>query len=1009
MTVPSVFELCKLRDDVLEGTVTEADFAADLAQVIVNKGPDDYIDPARFFANTYPTQGLRDLLRNVCSRLSGAGDHVASIFRLDTSYGGGKTHALIALCHVARSRGKVPGIEEFIDPAILPTAGVRIAAFDGENADPANGRRMADGHLAFTPWGEIASALAGRDGYERVRKSDETGEAPGAETLRELFGGEPTLILLDELSVYLRKVQRRDNARDQLTAFLTSLFKAIGSAPNAVVVFTLAIGKDGSSDAYSQENQFIADKMQELTSVAGRTATLLNPTEEHETIQVLKRRLFESIDESAAVTVVDAYRDVWNRHREELPEYAQRPEIVDEFRSGYPLHPDVLKTLTSKTATLDNFQRVRGMLRLLARTLSHLWNQQPSPTTAIHVHHIDPGYEPVRQEILTRLGQEKFRSAISNDIASLKIKRESLAEQIDEKDHRGLQPFARYVARTIFIHSLAFNDALKGISPEDLRFAVLGPDTDISFIEGARKSFIADSSYLDDRPGMPMRFLIEANLQQVIRRAEGLIDRGEARSELNDRIREIFNGKTFDVVPFPGGPFDVADDLADGRPKLVVLGYEAATIGVSVDHVPDLVERIFERTGLQESALRKYRNNLVFVVADDARTDDMRRTMFRRMALRAIRRPERLSELADHQQDRVRELETRSEQQLAIAIQHCYRHVFYPTRNRIEGSQVDLGHTAIDTPSTSDRPGVGQRQVERVLRDLNKLRLPEDNPDSPTYVRDRTPLKNKGQITTLSLREEFRRAPSLPILVGDDTFVRGVRLGIEEGHYVYRRGDLLCGPGDPMASIEIDEQSMILTMDFAKKNNVWPRPSSEKTSGEDDRSDDDSDGQNDEGDTTSEGESDKDHGTGPVECKAEGVLREALVKVWEQAREKKIESIATLTIAMYEAGDAFRLFQAVAAVTGATKSVRMEGGYDTREGGSFQLEFDGPIPDAQPVREFLGPQFRDAKSSTLNVTFRLDFADGLKMESDAAERLTERLNKFASGAAYVSATASAKT
>ena len=123
--------------------------------------------------------------------------------------------------------------------------------------------------------------------------------APGAETLRALFGDAPTLILLDELSVYLRKVSRLDDARGQLTAFLTSLFKAVESTPNAALVYTLAIGKDGRTpDAYSTETQFVADRMAEIESVSARKATLLNPTEEDETVQVLRRRLFEHIDDA---------------------------------------------------------------------------------------------------------------------------------------------------------------------------------------------------------------------------------------------------------------------------------------------------------------------------------------------------------------------------------------------------------------------------------------------------------------------------------------------------------------------------------------------------------------------------------------------------------------------------------------------------------------------------------------------------------------------------------------
>jgi len=200
MNLPSVFETCVPREDVLKGTIADADFAADLAKVIRGIAPDDCQKPDCFFANTYPTQGLKNLLRNVLARLTGDSSAAACIFRLDTSYGGGKTHGLIALTHAANGMKGVATIAEFVDPKLVPHTRIRIAAFDGENADPANGRTMEGGILAHTPWGELACSLAGKTGYERVRKSDESHTAPGAETLAELFGGEPCLILLERFN-----------------------------------------------------------------------------------------------------------------------------------------------------------------------------------------------------------------------------------------------------------------------------------------------------------------------------------------------------------------------------------------------------------------------------------------------------------------------------------------------------------------------------------------------------------------------------------------------------------------------------------------------------------------------------------------------------------------------------------------------------------------------------------------------------------------------------------------
>ena len=1006
MAVPTIFETCRPRADVLAGSVREADFAADLAEVITGRASAQYRDPVRFFANTYPTRGLRDLLANVCRRLSGAGGEAAAIFRLDTSYGGGKTHALIALAHAVRAREAGADLSEFVAPALLPAGAVRVAAFDGENADPANGRALGDGVLAHTPWGEIAYALAGRQGYERVSRSDREGAAPGAETLRELFGGAPALILLDELSVYLRKVQRRPGAGDQLTAFLTSLFKAVEGAPNAALVYTLAIGKDGrATDAYGAENRFIGDRMAEAESVSARKATLLDPTAEDETVRVLRRRLFERIDAARAEEVIDAYREQWALHGGALPADAARPETAQTFAASYPLHPEVLATLTGKTATLSNFQRVRGMLRLLARTIARLWQAQPADAAAIHLHHVDLGHEPIRQEIVTRLGQAAYLPAITNDIAAAEGGT-ALAQQIDAARHGGLPPYGAYVARTIFMHTLAFNDPLKGLSPERLRYSLLGPATDVGFIEEARRRFVTESAYLDDRPGAPLRFLAEANLSLIIRREEQHVDAGDARADLHDRIKRVFSGDAFELVPFPGGPFDVPDDVGDGRPQLIVPAYDGVAVGDSVDAAPELIARIYTRKGAEGSALRMLRNHLVFAVADAERTEIMQGAAVRRLALQALLRPERLAELAEHQQATVREQAARSEQELAVAIQQCYRHLFYPSRNRVGAADVDLAHTAIELPAASDQPGAGQRQVVRALRELAKLRLAEDEPDSPAYVRDRTPLK-RGQITTLALRDEFRRDPALPILSGDDIFLRGIRRGVEGGEYVYRRGELLYGPDDPPADLLIDERALVLTMAYARNKEIWPRPAapgSAATEG-DDRG----------GRTEEEVRQPQDGGLPPVkrapepgEFTAEGVLREALTRLWEQARAGGAAQVSKLTIRMFEAGDGFRLLGAVGAVAGADKAVTMAGGYETRDGGSFMLEFNGPVADAQPVREFLEPQLRDCISRTLEVSFRLTFSAGLPLAGDAAERLTERLARFAGGAAYVAATAAAQ-
>ncbi|MEQ9335166.1 DUF499 domain-containing protein [Thalassobaculum sp.] len=1022
MTLPTIFDVCIPRKDVRDGSITEAELAADLAAVLRGTAPKEYMDPAEFFARTYPTDGLKTLLRSVCSRLSGSSGSIAPIFRLDTNYGGGKTHALIALSHAARGMQGVADAAEFLDPALIPPAITRVAAFDGENADPFNGRQVGGGIKVFTPWGDIAYALAGKEGYERVRNSDEAGAAPGAETIRELFGGGPALILLDELSVYLRKVQQRGsglNSGQQLTAFLTSLFTAVESSPNAAVVFTLAIGKGGkATDAYKDENLAIADAMAEAEAVAARKATLLNPTEEDETAKVLQRRLFEQVDEARAAEVVDAFKQLWDHNKALLPASGATDNRAEAFLKGFPLHPELMDTLRNKTATLGNFQRVRGMLRLLGRTVGRMWAQRPGDTYAIQALNLDPGFEPVRQEFTTRLGQRQLLPAVRSDVAAVEGDQPALAQRLDAEAYIGLAPYGSMVARTIFLHTLAFNDALRGASKEQVRYAILGPNRDISFIDDAIARFMQHSAYLDDRPNVPLRFQAEANLTQIVRRQEEQVDPTEVRNVLNDRIKEIFGGgKVFNPVPFASGPYEVPDDAGDGKPYLVIINYDAADVAGSSVKIPDLVERIWRHHG-SGGDLRANRNNLVFLMAEQGRVNEIRAKTRRHLALKDLLSPERLEELAEHQREKMREMAKTSVTQLALSIQQCYRHVLYPSKVRVEGAEVDLAHAAIEVHTASQTPGDGQKPIVQVLREGKKLRLPEDDPDSPSYVRDKTPLR-KGTISTAALRAEFRRDQALPILVGDEAFLRGIRQGVDSGEYVYQSGDLIWAKGQPVVSVKIDESSYVHTATAAREQGIWPRPQREPgptggllgATGDDQAAPPGGDqdavqGTGGRAMPLQDGSAGQIAGLPPEqEVSAEGPLKEALASLWEKARARHMAAIGTVTLRLFEAGDGFRVMVLANGIARAEKTVRIEGGYETNAGGEFTMEFSGPVEDAQPIKDFLEPQLRAAADKSVFVTITVSFPDGLNLSGSDAEQITERLGKFGSGAAYVSATA----
>jgi len=246
---------------------------------------------------------------------------------------------------------------------------------------------------------------------------------------------------------------------------------------------------------------------------------------------------------------------------------------------------------------------------------------------------------------------------------------------------------------------------------------------------------------------------------------------------------------------------------------------------------------------------------------------------------------------------------------------------------------------------------------------------------------------------------------------------------------------LLYGKGDPITSIQVDQDAVVFTMGYAVEKGIWPRKAAPADGTGHVGGDLFGGGAPQPGAGSVTGEpfvggvapggqgggaaqplvnsipsvtgAVQQQATGPLSFAAEGVLKEALKILWEKARSKKVASLARVGIAMYDAGDAFRLLGAVGAVPGAKKTVVLNGGYETTSGSTMTLEFEGTPDDAKPVKDFIEPQLRAAKEKSLTARFAIDFDEGLSMSGDAAEKLAERLSKFASGAAYVSATAEA--
>ena len=278
-------------------------------------------------------------------------------------------------------------------------------------------------------------------------------------------------------------------------------------------------------------------------------------------------------------------------------------------------------------------------------------------------------------------------------------------------------------------------------------------------------------------------------------------------------------------------------------------------------------------------------------------------------------------------------------------------------------------------------------------QEQRKLRVRQ--PDSPTYIRDRTPLK-KGQITSNTLRAEFRRDPSLPILLSDDVLRKAIRLGIEDGTYIYQKGDLVAGAGDPMPSISIDEETNIYTIDFARSKRLWPRqakPQYTTSSGSSYGGDSvqarplvQTGGDVVVGPTPSfpveEGEAPAPVAPSGRAFTAQGVLKEALKQVIEQARSAQLEKLDRISVRLFEAGDGFKLIPVANTISGAKKTVKLDGEFVTDQESSMAFEFTGTAHDASAMKDYLEPQFRAAREQDLKTTLVFDFDPGLQLKTE---------------------------
>ncbi len=976
----TIFETCEPRADVLSGELRDEMFAAMLEEVAAGRADPIYQDPERFFVNTHPARGLQNLLAEALGRVSGNRPAAAPAIRLETAFGGGKTHALIALYHLAT--GTPPeGVERYVDPGLLPVEPVPVAALVGNALDPAVGLDHGEVRTR-TIWGELAWQL-GR--YEELREADEDRTAPGSDTLRKVLGDGPALVLIDELARYLEvasgHVVGKSTLADQTNAFLVALLDAAASAERVVVVYTLA----SSVDAFADETEQIHRALAESRSVSARKEHVITPTEEDEIAAIVRHRLFEAVDLEAARETAQAYHDAFlvelERGSSDLPSNAAKAEYATDIEKDYPFHPELLRALNEKVGTIPNFQRTRGALRLLARVVRRLWQTRPADAYLIHPHHVDLSDEGIVNDLTSRLDRPVFRQVVEADIANPKAgARAHAALADDELIAAGRPPYGTRIATTAFLHSLV-QGVGSGVLPPELKLAVFTPGDDLGLIE-KQLDRLLDTCWFLDLSGNRFRFSTEPSLTKVIQDETALVGKTSAKKELDERIRRIWKKGTLEPVFFPAEPADVED--AFDRPRLVLLHYDAVRAKEGDEAPPELVVHLASRSGAAQG-FRRFRNNVLFLVADESAVDHAVEEARRYLAIqRIVGDPARFGDFTKEQQARLRQMGDQSELTLRVAITRMYRHLYHPDGSAPE-AHGRLAHVSLPAQDQAEVDRDQSEVVLRVLREHDRVITAESSPIAPRFLRDKVWPANAERVTPLELRQQFAMRPGLRMLLYVDQLKEAIKLGVRNGQWLYydpRQGCAWSKDSTTTPLVEISSDVELILPEAARGIPICDPPEVKPTPGPEQTCP-----------VCHRPVSQCICGPGPEPKSgmlvAEGAPGQAFQALADQAKDRGVGRLASLSAEVSGVGaellrDLRAMALAVPQLPKATVRVAMDAALDLSDGTRLQVRYEGPWERYRGLNDLV-QRIKPEELADASGRLELNLAFGDGIGADGAE------------------------
>src|SRR5438034_9416144 len=438
-----------------------------------------YRKPSEFFRRTYLTESLKQLLTRAVQRLAANGGD--PVVQLQTNFGGGKTHSMLALYHLFSGTAPtdLAGIDAVIKEAgvaKLPT--VRRVVLVGNKISPGNPVTKSDGVVVRTLWGELAWQLGGKKAFSRVRADDEQATSPG-DVLRELFNEYgPCLVLIDEWVAYARQLHEQSDlpagSFDTQFTFAQALTESARAAKRCLLVISLPASEPTGSPHAQVEDVEVGgqrgrEALDRLRHVVGRVESSWRPASAEEGFEIVRRRLFEPLTDPNQFkdrdVVARAFADYYRSQHQEFPPECRDADYETRIKAAYPIHPEIFDRLYTDWSTLVKFQRTRGVLRLMAAVIHSLWEKGDKNPLILPANiSID---DPRVQFELTRYLSDNWVPVIEKDVDGPN----SLPLRLDgEVPNLGKFAACRRVARTIYLGSAPLTQAAhRGLEDRHIR------------------------------------------------------------------------------------------------------------------------------------------------------------------------------------------------------------------------------------------------------------------------------------------------------------------------------------------------------------------------------------------------------------------------------------------------------------------------------------------------------------------------------------------------------------